>query len=243
MEVMKKILKTAVATASLILTAFPVLAMPVGRSNEGIDYLFKDPVLSRFTAGVYGGEVNREIKFKHSSFETEMKSTRGTAYLGFSLLKWLSVYAVAGQNTAEISGMGEADGEAIYGGGMSINLLNHFLREPVPMEDAFRLNLGLQTLTTEADFVFDTFKWREISGALTLSIINHTTGNKEYTPESIALYVGPAFSYVSSDDFETKNTVGVVGGLEIFFTDSFAIDFRVEYFEKTSGSIGLNLHF
>lgn len=243
MDVMKKTLTVAVAAATMILNAFPVCAAPLARSNEGFDYLFKDPVLSRMTAGVYGGEVNREIKFKYSSFESEMDSARVTAYLGISLLEWLNVYAIAGQNSAEMPGWGEADGEAIYGGGVSINLLNHFLREPIPMEDAFRLNLGLQILNTEAQFDFATIEWAEISGALTLSIINHTTGNKEYTPESIAIYLGPAFSYIRSSDIEGKDNVGVVGGLEIFFTDSFAIDFRVEYLEKASGSVGINLHF
>jgi len=240
---MKKTLTAAVATATILITASPLIAAPVGRSNDGMDYLFKDPVLSRITAGVYGGEANREIKFENSPVESEMNSTRVTGYLGISLLKWLNVYGMAGQNTAEIPGMGEADGEAIYGGGLSINLLNHFLREPIPMEDTFRLNLGLQILNTEANFGSETLEWAEFSGALTLSIINHTTGNKEYTPESIALYLGPAFSYIRSDDFSAKNDTGVVGGLEIFFTDSFAIDFRVEYFETASGSAGINLHF
>lgn len=240
---MKKTLAFSIAAASLILTSFPVCAVPLGRSNEGMNYLFKDPVLSRITAGAYGGEVNREIKLKDSGFETEMNATRVTGYLGISLLEWLNVYGIAGQNSAEIPGMVEPDGEAIYGGGISINLLNHFLREPLPMEDAFRLNLGLQYLTTEAQLGSEILAWDELSGALTLSIINHTTGNKEYTPESIAIYLGPAFSTFRSDDIECKNNGGVVGGLEIFFTDSFAVDIRVEYFEKASASAGINLHF
>lgn len=240
---MKKTLAFAVVTASLILTSLPVCAAPLGRSNDAMNYLFKDPVLSRITAGAYGGEVNREIKFKDSGFETEMNAARVTGYLGISVLEWLNVYGIAGQNSTEIPGMADPDGEAIYGGGISVNLLNHFLREPIPMEDAFRLNLGAQFLTTEAQFGNEILEWDEFSGALTLSIINHTTGNKNYTPESIAIYLGPAFSVIRSDDFEAKNNGGVIGGLEIFFTDSFAIDFRVEYFEKASASAGINLHF
>ncbi len=243
MEIMKKTLTLAVATAAIILTSQSACAAPLGRSNEGMDYLYKDPVLAHITAGIYGGEVNREIKLKNSSFETEMNSSRVFGYLGINLREWLNVYAIAGQNTAEIPGWGEADGEAIYGGGVSINLLNHFLIEPIPLEDAFRLNLGLQYLNTKAEFGSESLEWVEFSGALTLSIVNHTTGNKYFAPESIALYAGPAFAYIRSSDIEGKNVGGAVGGLEIFFTDSFAIDFRVEYFEKASGSAGINLHF
>jgi hypothetical protein len=240
---MKKTLAFAAVTASLILTSFPVCAVPLGRSNEEMNYLFKDPVLSRVTAGAYVGEVNREIIFKDSSIETEMNSARVTGYLGLSLLGWLNVYGIAGQNSAEIPDMDEPDGEAIYGGGISINLLNHFLREPLPMEDAFRLNLGVQILNTEAQFGDELLEWSEFSGALTISVINHTTGNKNYTPETIAIYLGPAISYIRSDEFEGKNNGGVVGGMEIFFTDSFAVDIRVEYFEQASASAGINLHF
>jgi len=240
---MKKTLIHAVAAATVILTSIPVCAVPLGRSNDGMNYLLKDPVLSRITAGVYGGEVNREIKFKDSSLESELNSRRVTGYLGISVVEWLNVYAIAGQNTAELAGMTEADGELLLGGGISVNLLNHFLREPVPMEDAFRINLGLQFLTTETQFGNETVSWDELSGALTISIINHTTGSKYYGPESIAIYAGPAFSYIRSSDFEVKNNGGVVGGIEIFFTDSCALDLRVEYFEKASASAGINLHF
>jgi len=243
MDAMKKTLTSAVAVLTVIVSSLTAYAVPYGRSNEAFDYLFKDPVLSRITAGVYGGEANREIKYKGSAIETDLDMTRVTGYLGISLLKWLNVYAIAGQNTADIPGIEKAGGETIYGGGISINLLNHFLREPHPMEDTFRLNFGTQILTTQAQFGSETVKWNEIGGALTLSIINHVVGNKEYTPESIAIYAGPAFSHIRSDKIEGKSTGGAVGGLEIFFTDSFAIDFRVEYFEKASGSAGVNLHF
>lgn len=243
MDVMKKTLYTAVTAVALSLSLLPAVAVPLGRSNEAMSYLLKDPVLSSLTAGAYVGEANREFTFKGSSVVREMEASRSFGYLGISLLKWLNVYAVAGQNTAEIVNMGEADGEAIYGGGVSINLLNHFLREPIPIEDTFRLNFGLQQLTTEANLGGESLEWSEISGALTLSIINHTTGHKNYTPESIAIYAGPAFSYMRSDDIEAENTSGAVGGLEIYFTDSFAIDFRVEYFDTASGSVGVNIHF
>lgn len=242
MHFMKKTL-TSVVFAAVTFVALPAHAAPLGRSNDAFDYLFKDPVLSRVTAGAYGGEANREIKFKNSSQTVEMDSLRATGYLGLSLLKWFNVYAVAGQNTAEIAGWGKADGSAIYGGGVSINLLNHFLREPLPMEDTFRINLGVQYLNTEAEFDYEVIEWGELTGALTLSVVNHVTGNKGYTPESIALYAGPAFCYIRSDDIENKDNGGAIGGLEIFFTDSFSVDFRVEYFGKASGSAGINLHF
>lgn len=243
MFAMKKTLAFTVVAASLILAPSPARAVPLGRGNDAMNYLFKDPVLSRVTAGIYGGEVNREITFKDSSFETEMNASRVTGYLGISIFQWLNVHGIAGQNSAEIPGMAEPDGEAIYGGGVSVNLLNHFLREPVPVEDAFRLNLGLQYLSTEAQFGNELLDWDEFSGALTLSVINHTTGNKYYTPESIAIYLGPAFSVIRSDAFEGKSNGGVVGGLEIFFTDSFAVDIRVEFIEQASASAGVNLHF
>lgn len=241
---MKKISVQIVFTAALL--TFTTLAeggVPLSRSNDGMNYLFKDPVLSAITAGAYIGQMKREITLTGSSSTTLLTSQRVTGYVGLSLLNWVNVYALAGQNTPDISRYGKSDDSTLLGGGLNVNLLNHFFREPTPMEDAFRLNAGGQYLSTEADFGYTTYRWDEVSAELTLSLVNHIDTNKGYAPESIAIYFGPAYSLISCDLFDVKTKTGLVGGIEIFFTDSFAVDLKVESFGETSVSGGINLHF
>ncbi|HAS83020.1 MAG TPA: hypothetical protein DCS43_10205 [Verrucomicrobia bacterium] len=242
---MKKIYALlAVGSVIVSFVAVPAGAIPVGRNNEAINYLFKDPVLTRVTAGLYTGQTEREVTLGDSpSITRTLSGNRTTGYLGLSVLSWLNVYGLVGQNTAEIEFMSEGDAEMALGFGVSVNLLNHFIREPIPMEDAFRLNLGAQYLSLESDIGYDTLAWDEISASLTLSIVNHLDGNKNYRPESIALYIGPAFSTFRGDAISAETEGGVIGGVEIFITDSVSLDLGFEYFDTANLRAGVNVHF
>ncbi len=240
---MKKYLRPVVVFALLFVIASPGWSVPLGRSNEPMDYLLKTPSLNGFTAGAYFGLIKQTLRLNGAVSDLELQASRVTGYVGYELFRGFSVYVIGGANEVELSGTASTDSEAVFGGGFSVNLLNHFFREPVPMEDAIRINAGAQFLTTKAGFGGIAAEWDEITAAVTVSLVNHTDGNKYYTPESIAIYAGPAFSYLRSKHFESKGDVGVTGGLEIFFTDSMAIDLRVEQFDSISFSAGVNYRF
>jgi hypothetical protein len=218
-------------------------ASAAARSNEAFDYLSKDPSLSRLTAGVYAGTVDRRISLKGSRLETVISSTRTYGYLGLDLANWVNVYGILGANEAELTGSSTTDSENIIGGGLSFNLLNRFVREPLPLEDAIRINGDIRILSTEAAFFPNTISWQEITASLRLSLINFPYGNKAYRPEAIALYAGPSLSIIQSSDVEATQEFGVMGGIEIFFFDSFSVDVNVERYEETSVSAGLNFRF
>jgi len=243
---MKKIYAIlAVVPVFVSLVSSPAGAVPVGRNNEAFNYLFKDPpVLSRVSAGIYTGQSDREVTLGSSSSITRtLSTTRTTGYLGLSLVPWLNIYGVLGQNTAEIEFLPKGDSEMALGVGVSVNLLNHFIREAVPMEDAYRLNLGAQYLRCESELGYDTLTWDEIYASLTFSIVNHLDGNKNYRPESIAIYFGPAFSTFRGDSISVETETGAIAGLEVFVNDSLSLDLGVEYFDKASLRAGVNVRF
>ena len=241
---MKKSLEiTVVALTALTLSALVSAAAPIGHGNDAMDYLLKAPDLSRVGAGVYYSQSKRDIHLLGSAYTAEMTTDRLTGYVGIDLLKWMNVYAVGGMTSAKLNGSDEGDGGATFGAGVSVNLLNHFIREPVPLEDAFRINLGAQVLANEADLGSKTVRWVETSAALTFAVVNHVDGNKDYSPETIALYGGPALSLFENSDFSAETEGGAVGGIEIYFTDSCALDLRIEYFDHANLSAGINLRF
>jgi len=234
---------TAATTAILTLMATRCIAVPMNGNNDAMNYMFKAPNLSRVSAGVYFSQQDRGISVKNSSFETELTEARVVGYVGFDLFKWLNVYAIGGTSSVKLDETPDSDSGMVFGGGLSINLLNHFIREPVPMEDAFRINFGVQSLVNEVEITSKTFRWVETSAALTFAIVNHTEGDKSFRPESIALYAGPALSLLHSSDFDAKTEGGVVGGIEIYFTDSCSLDVRTEYYDKAGITAGINLRF
>lgn len=232
-----------VGAVSLFVIMCNTQALAAARSNAGLDYLLRNPTLGNFTAGLYAGSVDREILVGGGPFSTTISSSRFYSYLGYDLSRWLNVYGIFGANEAELSTTDAADSELLYGAGLSFNLLNRFVREPIPMEDAIRINGDIRIISTKATFFMDTINWQEISASLRFSLVNFPVGDKHYRPEAIALYAGPAFSYIQSSAVEAKDEFGAIGGLEIFFYDSLSLDLSVEYFDTTSFFAGLNLRF
>lgn len=241
---MKNLTLIAVGVISMMTVAFQTAsAVPLGRNNEPINYMLQAPDLSRVSAGFYIGEAKRDVTFEGSSLVREMRMPRAFGYVGFDLTQWFNLYAIAGGTSAKVDNFSGDTGFS-YGGGVSINLLNHFIKEPVPYEDAFRINIGAQVLANRSELFSNyTVEWIESSAALTFSIVNHVQGNKYYNPESITLYAGPVLSLISSDEISAETEVGVTGGMEIFFTDSMALDLRIDYFDHVSFSGGVNLRF
>jgi len=217
-------------------------AHAAARSNVAMDYLYRNPTLKKFTVGFYGGEMKRDITL-FGMQNTTISSTRYYGYLGYDIARWINLYGILGSNDATLPNTSAMDSELLYGVGLSFNLLNHSIREPTPMEDAIRVNGDLRMISTKAEFPSASVSWQEISGSLRFSLVNFPIGDKRYRPEAIALYAGPAFSFIQSDDVEAKQEFGFIGGLEVFFFDSFSLDLHVENYDTSSVFGGINIRF
>ena len=232
-----------VGAFSLLFLSVTNQALAAARSNTAFDYLYRNPSLGRITAGVYGGKVEREVSQSGFPFDTTIESGRFYGYLGYDLTRWLNLYGILGVNDAKIPTSASSESALLFGAGLSFNILNHFIREPTPMEDAFRINGDIRMISTKADFFPNSISWQELSASLRFSLVNVPDGDKRYRPEAIALYAGPAFSYIQSSDIESTQEFGAIGGLEIFFVDSMSLDLSVEYYDTTSIFGGLNFRF
>lgn len=240
---MKKLTSTLFIVGALLATVLSTYAVPIGSSNEAFDYAVRGRDLSRLSMGLYSTETEREIRWKGTGAVETLKSQKVQGYFGVDIVRWLTLYAVGGQSDVKFGNNPSSDGESEFGFGFRANLLNHFIREPAPMEDTLRLNLGGQFTRNKADNGAGEMEWDEMSVALTMALVNHTTSYKLFAPESIALYFGPLFSQYVSDDFEAEDDMGAVIGMEIFFMDTIVLDLEVQHFEETSAGVGINFHF
>ena len=217
--------------------------MPISSSNLGNEYLVRGKDLSKFSIGRYGLQSEREIEWEGSGVTQTLESSKVLGYVGYDLLRWVTLYAVGGQSESKFGNADTADAETEYGIGFRANILNHFIREPVPLEDVVRLNLSAQYTRAEAEVGGMDLEWEDISVAATIGLVNHTEGLKYYAPESISLYIGPMYSVFESDDFKAKDEIGAVAGIEIFFMDTIVLDLKVQQFEETSVGGGINFRF
>ena len=227
---------------AIFASTLSISAKPIGGNNDPFDYLATGKDLSWLSMGVYGGEFKRNINFDNG-LNSNLKTTRINGYIGADIFKWITVYITAGSGESSVGESETADSEAEYGGGIRLNLLHHFICEPVPMEDVLRFNFDANYLHSSSDLNFETLEWDEMSASLTMELVNHTEGNKFFGPESIALYLGPIFSTLDSSDFKEDQNFGVIGGIEIYLVDTIVLDIEIQHFDETSASVGLNFHF
>ncbi len=195
------------------------------------------------SAGLYAAQGKREIVWDASGAIQVMETDSVLGYLGYNIFDWFTIYATGGSSENKIQPSATSNSEDIYGAGIRINLLNHFIREPVPAEDVVRLNFTTEYLCSSVEYYSNTIDWDELSVALTVALVNHTDGNKLFTPESIMLYAGPLYSSLTGDSFEANDTIGVIGGIEIYLTDTITVDFQVKQFEETTVGGGVNFRF
>ena len=68
-------------------------------------------------------------------------------------------------------------------------------------------------------------------------------GNKFFNPNSIAIYGGPMFSYIQSDDIEADKEFGFMAGVEVFVSESISLDAGIRQFDGTGFEGGIHIRF
>ncbi len=220
------------------------IASPIGNSNMGREYLVSSDPLDQWSIGIFGGANKRGIKLDAGGDST-IDMTRGMMYLGFDALSWLTPFVALGITDSDISSISSSDSSTkfAYGIGVNLKLLNQEIMDPNLMIDILRINADFYYNGSETESFGQTIKWSEFSTSLTFGLINDTRANKIMFPESIGLYAGPIYSYYISSDFDAKETVGLLAGMDIFITQRTSLDVSVQLFDETSVNGSLNIRF
>ena len=241
-------------TSSYLLTAVVLFglstlcqAVPVSNSNGARDYLVNDSSLNRWSVGIYGGERERNIRTDPHNIPYSIETRTFMAYLGFNLTRWLMVYGTIGETETELKNTpftDDAGYELAYGAGVHVHLLDHEIPDPTLLENKLRLVAGLQYVFNQTDQPIADWEWEEYMAYLTVSLVNDIAGNKLFLPNSVAIYAGPAYSDIRSDDIDqTSDEFGYTAGLEIFYTESVSFDIGIQDFGTTGLTGGLHVRF
>lgn len=218
-----------------------LLAVPIGNSNEGREYLVAAQDVSKWSCGVYSRTQKRDVTSNRQQFSMELREVM--AHVGYDFKRWFTTYAVAGQSQAEIGGGGYADAETELGVGMHFNILDLEILDPTLFEDKIRVNAGWQYSMSETEWAGRQTNLRELSASLMLSIVNDIEGNKLFLPNSIAIFAGPIYSDIQSSSINEKNKLGFAAGMEVFLSEKISLKCAIERFDATAYSTGINVRF
>jgi len=238
---MKKLLLLLVAVPLLLAAAHHVVAAPVANSNLGREYLIGSDSLENWSAGLFTRMGERVISRRGA--EVDLEFTKGMAYVGYDVLRWITPYVALGIGDAEIADVDSDGSESELAFGVHFNILDQEIMDPTLVEDRLRINANIYLGMTEATVDGSTLQWEELAANLTVSIVNDLGGNRSYLPYSIAIYAGPAYSDYRSDDFDMEEAFGFVGGLEIFHTKRISSDVSMEKFESEAFTASINIRF
>jgi opacity protein-like surface antigen len=239
---MKKTFTFLSAAALLAISFTAAQAFPTGKSNESGDYLNGTGLSHLLSGGIYGGSLERDVEYGDASTVLPLESSKAVIYLGLNLRPWLTLFAGVGGADHDL-GMAESDTTHVIEAGLLINVIDHDILDSSLFEDRLRINMGATWAATEAEWYGEDVKWQEINAFATISIVNDTTGNKLFNPNSIAIYAGPVYSHIVSDDLEADQELGFMAGIEVFVSESITLDLGVRQFDSTGFEGGLNIQF
>lgn len=215
-------------------------AIPTGKRNESGAYLSGTGLPHTLRAGIYGGAIERDVKY--GTRRIPLESKHYLAYLGVDIVPWLTTFIGAGIADHQ-AGSFDSETKNKIEAGVLLNLIDHVILDPTLFEDKLRVNAGASWTYTEAEWQNDNVRWQELTAFATVSIVNDTVGNKLFNPNSVAIYAGPLFNYIQSDELELSEELGFMLGLEIFMTESVALDLGIRNIDTTGFEGGLHIHF
>lgn len=196
--------------------------------------------------GAYFSENRRNVNVHNR--ESRMKQKSSGAFIGYDLLRWASVFGIAGSSSTSFRGAGSSStpssSDSEFGVAMQINLLDHELMDPTVIENRFRINLQTSYMMHKADHVRGNLSWNDLSTGLMFSIINDTPSFKIFWVENVAIYGGPVYSkIISSDRISEKSTVGYAAGMEISFSEKISLLAGVQDIDGASATGSITVRF
>lgn len=233
----------AIIFTSLIIASVGSQAATRIISNDPLNYGINATSLHQWHIGAEIVTATREVKI--GGRRQDLDAEQYLSYASYDLFKHLSLYAAAGYGEGKVGMEKDRSGSFAFGGGARMLLIDHDLLDTGPYLDTVRLSASSSIMFMASEYQSDDISWRELTGSLTLSLVNDVRGNQTYWFESIGIYGGPAFQVLSSDDFDQKGEyIGARAGIEMYTTRKTSLDLSYQYFDNDrliTGALNIDL--
>ena len=225
---MTKQLLLAGVAAMIAASASAVSQIPDDGTIENYGLIAID--MSGLHGGIQGRTGERTVSSKNG-YEGELELMRVDAYLGYDVLRWLTVYGfvgIADAKSDDFFEISDGDTKATYGGGIWAALIDDDQLDIMSTFSRFRLNFGAEYAYTDANEL----SLGETECFLTFELLNDTFLVHEMYPSSIGVFAGPVFSSLDIDGFEQDDDDrwGLTVGLSMTFSRRVYLNGGVDIF-------------
>lgn len=174
-------------------------------------------------------------------------------YIGYDLIPGVTLFTTLGASEIDSEGDSDTSGKFKISGGVNAYLLEADVLEPEYMSGRFTIKANFEVSHYDSGGDVGDVSWTDATLAVPFGyeIFDNYPESPKGINTSIALYVGPALSYVSgtwdSDvgdmDFERTEILGVIGGVDFFLSPTVSLGAEFSYFDETTvgGSIRFHL--
>jgi hypothetical protein len=255
MNNMKKTFAITCAVATIMLGTFAAsFAAPMPTdSNSGKDYFLSVPDLHTWSCGLSLESSDRNLKVPDFTQrlgqvpQDKYRSVKTLGFVGYDFEPWFEGYVTAGLSTTKINpNLSEGNNGPAYGIGVHFNIIDKDIINPTLADDKIRVTAGAQYLGFNGTdpYTGKTVQLGEFSGSALIGIVNDVQGSKEFLPNSIGIFGGLIFSYITNaKNVMADETIGFMGGLNAYYTESVSFVLAVEQIGGSGYLAGVNVRF
>ena len=206
------------AAATALLAAAPAFAAPsVPDDGRLVNFARPADILTDFHGGLQGFMGSRNVEDKYD-FESEMKFKRLDAYVGYDVLRWLTVYALGGVIEVKDDKIGFEDDTAfLFGAGLWAALIDDPQLDFLATISRYRLTFGMEVVHSDPNDL----SWTQFDASLVFGLYNDSFLSDAKFPTAVGLFFGPIFSTTDMDGYEQieDNNWGFTVGGELRFAN------------------------
>jgi hypothetical protein len=205
----------------------------------------------RLSVGVTYEEIERTIDLDRGD-NVILDAASASLYVGYDVVSWFTLFATLG--AAELEGDGDVatDSGLKVSGGVSAYLWEVDILEPIFMAGRFSIKPTAELSRYASDSSLGDTSWYDLTVALPFGYerFDRYPESAQGIATSLALYVGPALSYVTGTagtaggdvDFEGDEMFGVMGGLDLYFSPAVSLGVEFSVFDELSIGGSLRFH-
>lgn len=209
-------------------------------------------VSDRLSVGVGYDKVERGVEFDNMP-EAILEADTISGYVGFDVLPWLTAFVTVGGTKVDSEEGVASDYGVRFSGGLSAYLWEGDVIVPSFMSGRLSIKAMADASRSESDTDIGTVEWFDVLVALPFGYekFDRYPVSDSGLQTSLALYAGPAFSYLSGTadtlfgdlDFDASEQFGVVAGADVYFSPSVAIGAKLLAFDEISYGASARFHF
>lgn len=213
--------------------------------------------VEKWSIGAGAEWMSRDIKFDRNDQSREIEFRTYELFAGYDVADWMTVFATVGSSEFRSSDTDKyGDNNLKFSAGLQGNLWQTEIIDPEFMTGTLTLKSVLEFSTYQLDEKNEDVDgyWMEYSLAFPIcyEIFADKPDNLQQVPYSLAISLGPIFSFVDGDadglsgsdsGFRSKKSVGAIGAVDIYFAHNVSIGCQVEYIDHATVGGNLIYHF